>query len=68
MRLLGIRCNQKISVDATPFGRSEHMTALYMPSILSMSTPVVILCLAPGASAKSGGRYQEQKLPGSGLD
>lgn len=36
------------------------MTALQMPSILSMSGPVVILCLAPGASAKSGGRYQAQ--------
>lgn len=65
-RMLSIRRNQ-ISIDAAGLGQPPARDSSTMPSMLSMSPPVVRLHLAPGASAKSGGPYQGQKLPGSGL-
>lgn len=66
-RMLSIRRNQKISINAMGLWQPPACDSSAMPSMLSMSPPVVRLHLAPGAWAKSGGPYQGQKLPGSGL-
>lgn len=66
-RMRSIRRNQEISINAAGLWQPPAWDSSAMPSMLSTSPPVVRLRLAPGASAKSGGPYQGQKLPGSGL-